>query len=167
MQFFNKILLLVSLLQVLVSGVLGLPTAPKPNVHVETESTNSALEVRATLEKRDSWDCKGSGMCSTVPKDACIQALGAFKIDGKTWWSEKRSWVKYDAFTNGHCLAMWTCGNPADYISAGNAGVSYGYNLANKAMSIYNQGGCKRCGSVWFWGSCRFTFNYCSSNCDG
>ncbi|KAF3289282.1 hypothetical protein TWF970_003062 [Orbilia oligospora] len=163
---FTQVLLLFTFLQ----GTLCLPApAPQPfDLQGETSSPNSALEARATLEKRDSWDCKGSGMCSTVPQETCLTALNAFKTND-IFWKEKRRWVKYDAFVNGHCLAMWTCSNPQDYVSAGNSGVSRGYSLVDKALSIYskNGGNCKKCGSVWFWGSCRFTLNYCSGNCDG
>ncbi|KAK6501271.1 hypothetical protein TWF481_009112 [Arthrobotrys musiformis] len=164
--FLTQALLLFSFLQGALCLPTGQPHALDIDAPVETSTPNSALEVRATLEKRDSWDCKGSAMCSSVSQGACYGALSYFKTN-EVYWTEKRAFVKYDSIANGHCLAMWTCGSVQDYVSAAQAGVSQGWFLVHKANSIYNEGGCKKCGSVWFWGSCRFTFNYCSSNCSG
>ncbi|KAK6335882.1 hypothetical protein TWF730_003256 [Orbilia blumenaviensis] len=173
----TQIFVVISSIQALiVPGASCLPTAQPTDIEpigplAATESPNPAIEARSILQKRDSWDCKGSSSCGLVPQWACRSALSYFATN-EVFWGEKRAWVNYDSVGYGHCLAMWKCDNPADYVSAAQAGVSQGHNLRTKAFTIYHKkseggGGCTRCGSVWFWGSCRFTFNYCQNNCAG
>ncbi|KAF3169064.1 hypothetical protein EYR41_004180 [Orbilia oligospora] len=170
MQFlaFTQIFLLFSCLGALVPGALCLPASHPSDIQLETAaSPNAALEARSILEKRDSWDCKGSIRCSTMPQSACLVALNYFNNDD-ILWQEKRAWYTYDGFGYS-CLARYSCGNVQDYVSAAQAGVSRGRNLVAKARTIYKQDGgrCTRCGQVYFWGTCKFSFDYCATNCAG
>ncbi|KAF3223021.1 hypothetical protein TWF106_000816 [Orbilia oligospora] len=173
-----KIFILLSSIQIfMIPGVLCLPRSASQPSGPETaaSSSNPALEVRGNLEKRDSWDCKGSSSCGMVKASACIEALEAFLRSNKnnrSWdkvWGPIRHWRSYNSYNTGKCLAMYTCGDSRDYESAARAGVATIGNLMAKGRSIYDEelGNCKRCGSVWFWGSCRVTFNYCHNNCAG
>ncbi|KAK6513073.1 hypothetical protein TWF506_009236 [Arthrobotrys conoides] len=176
-RIFQIFVLLSSIQVLIVPGALcsPFPAAQPSNPDGAAASPNPALEVRSNLEKRDSWDCKGSSNCGSVKAHACIYALNNFLFANKntrSWdlvWGPIRHWRINDNLIFGNCLAMYTCGDSRDYESAARAGVATIGNLIAKGQTIYDEdlGKCKRCGSVWFWGSCRVTFNYCSNNCSG
>ncbi|KAK6514704.1 hypothetical protein TWF281_004901 [Arthrobotrys megalospora] len=141
MKFFalNQVLVLASFLQVLgAPGALCLPTGQPTGLQIATESPNPALEVKATLEKRDSWDCKGSSNCIGVSAEACRRATDLFLVNpNEVIRSERRYAVAYDPLKLHHCLAMYTCANADDYQSAANAGVSTGNNLWFKYVQLF------------------------------
>ncbi|KAF3142666.1 hypothetical protein TWF569_007522 [Orbilia oligospora] len=88
----------------------------------------------ANLQKRDSWNCNGSGNCNFVDATACLAALYKF-IPTLIYTKETRFSVP-NAIT-GSCLAMWTCGNSADYASAAQWGISKGSVIVTKYGRIY------------------------------
>ncbi|KAF3182651.1 hypothetical protein TWF788_005965 [Orbilia oligospora] len=125
-----KIFILLSSIQIfMIPGVLCLPRSASQPSGPETaaSSSNPALEVRGNLEKRDSWDCKGSSSCGMVKASACIEALEAFLRSNKnnrSWdkvWGPIRHWRSYNSYNTGKCLAMYTCGDSRDYESAARA----------------------------------------------
>ncbi|KAK6535400.1 hypothetical protein TWF694_001861 [Orbilia ellipsospora] len=112
------------------------------------------------LVKRETNDCKGSALCPFVNKKSCLKAMEDGYSDTVTYYSETRRTLKnyYVPFMDGYCLAMFTCENPDDY-KWGKTGAE----LKQQFRNIYSVGGCTKCGSDWWWGSCRVTFNYCSA----
>ncbi|KAF3310097.1 hypothetical protein TWF173_010107 [Orbilia oligospora] len=136
MQFFalSQVFVLLSILQVFMPGALCLPTAqPSTDLQLGAESPNPALEVRTSLEKRDSWDCKGSSNCGGVSANACRRAFARFLVGpDEVFRRETRYSERYDGIGLHSCLAIYTCSNPADYVSAANAGVATGRNLWSK-----------------------------------
>ncbi|KAK6508832.1 hypothetical protein TWF481_003600 [Arthrobotrys musiformis] len=146
-------LILPSIL-ILAPEVLGLPT----NLNVNA-NPNPALEARNALEKRDPFNCLGSGECNHVEQEACRRAAAMFN-DNTMYYKETRFASSNTNTGWGKCLAMWTCSNKADYA----AGMS-GWNIKWGLERIYMVGGCKNCGSYYFYASCRVTFNYCITKC--
>ncbi|KAF3316752.1 hypothetical protein TWF173_001415 [Orbilia oligospora] len=144
---------------ILVQDTLSLPTS-LPNDTRDT-SLNLALETRSQLERRDSWDCKGSGVCGIhINPESCLQALAKFN-PAVTYRGQVRQFQDNGGARLGSCFVEYACGKKKDYISAAEYGVSTGQSIRERGKSIYSLGGCKKCGTVWFWGSCRVTFNYC------
>ncbi|KAF3933343.1 hypothetical protein ABW19_dt0203137 [Dactylella cylindrospora] len=142
MKIFDSIFLFTSTLLLLASSVLALDSI--------------RLEGRSTLERRETIDCKGSGMCKAVVGEWCQKAAQEGFVDSVTYWSETRRVVVVHPITQSYCLAMYKCENPDDY----KWGMS-GAEIRQKFRNIYDVGGCKKCGTAWFWGSCRVTLNYC------
>ncbi|KAF3915014.1 hypothetical protein AA313_de0209197 [Arthrobotrys entomopaga] len=67
--------------------------------------------------KRETTDCKGSGLCRLVNKKSCLKAMEDGYSDTVTYYSETRRAIKnyYLPFTDGYCLGMFKCDNPEDY----------------------------------------------------
>ncbi|KAK6527268.1 hypothetical protein TWF281_010456 [Arthrobotrys megalospora] len=128
----DLIILLLSSLLLIIPETLCLPTSQLTDVQGTTAaSPNLALEVRASLEKRDSWNCDGSFNCYTIDQLACLLALHQFAVDPNRVYTTQQKYSIRNTLT-GSCLAMYTCGKKEDYASAAQWGISKGSNLKDK-----------------------------------
>ncbi|KAF3275209.1 hypothetical protein TWF970_006931 [Orbilia oligospora] len=113
----NKFVLpLISLSLTLLPGTLCVPT-PLENT------------TPANLQKRDSWNWNGSGNCNFIDATACLAAL--YKFVPTLIYTKETKFSVLNAIT-ASCLAMWTCGNSADYASAAQWGISKGSVIVTK-----------------------------------
>ncbi|KAF3919711.1 hypothetical protein ABW20_dc0106681 [Dactylellina cionopaga] len=124
-------------------------------------NANTALETgvspRSLLMKRETINCKGSSLCGTLSGSVCRRAAEEGFADSVTYYSEVRRIVIQNDLIKSYCLAMWHCENPDDY----KWGMS-GAEIKQRFRNLKTVSNCEKCGTNWFWGSCRVTFNYCS-----
>ncbi|KAK6525973.1 hypothetical protein TWF281_011016 [Arthrobotrys megalospora] len=139
---FNLFSILFSTLLLIVyaPGVRSAPTSQPTDLQIAAAkaaaiSPNSAIEARASLEKRDSWDCKGSASCGNVDQDSCLRAISNYSPYITYVWEAR--YIGRNANNDGYCLAMWTCGNQADYDSAAAWGISNGQKLRDKYVTSF------------------------------
>ncbi|KAK6337075.1 hypothetical protein TWF718_009861 [Orbilia javanica] len=126
------------LLFLFTSGTLSLPT-PEP-IDLQDTSANLALDARSQLEKRDSWDCKGSGVCGIhINPESCLQALSKINPD-VTYRSSFRQFHDNGGPRLGSCFVEYACGKQKDYISAAEYGVSKGWSLRESTANFVDVG---------------------------
>ncbi|KAK6336481.1 hypothetical protein TWF696_002031 [Orbilia brochopaga] len=146
---FHLFTLITSLLLLLTTPLLATPV----NI------TDTDLIGPRNLYKRDTIDCKGSGLCGFLNGNHCRKAAQEGFADSVTYFSETRRIVIQNDLFRTFCLAMYKCENPDDY--------QYGMpgsEIRQRFRNIKDLGGCEKCGTNWYFGSCRVTFNYCSGS---
>ncbi|EPS40949.1 hypothetical protein H072_5157 [Dactylellina haptotyla CBS 200.50] len=147
MKFFTTI----SLFSLFMTSALAV-ASPAPSAVAVLETSPSS-----PLMKRETIDCKGSSLCHFLNGDHCRQAFEEGFADSVTYYSEvRRVVIQFDLFKT-YCLAMFTCENPDDY-----AWGKTGAELKERFRNLKTVSNCEKCGTNWFWGSCRVTLNYCS-----